>query len=175
MIDGPDGQRGEFAGGPMPPGGLEDYASLLLSRVLGKAQARAGAAQPAIVNGVRALFVPLEIATEQGPVPLSLAVYAGPGGGAFHFLMVSKPDSPPAAALGDLFQSFRLLGAEEAARLRPRRIRVVVPGQGDTVATVASLMASENPVDHFLMLNGRTAGRPLRPGEPVKIVAVAGR
>jgi predicted Zn-dependent protease len=175
MIDGPDGQRGEFAGAPMPPGGLEDYASILLSRILGEAQARPGAAQRTLVNGVPTLFVPVEVATNEGAVPLSLAVYAGPGGGAFHFLMVSKPGSPPAGAIADLFSSFRLLSAEEAATLRPRRIRVVTPGPGDDARSLASLMASGNPLDHFLMLNGLAADQPLRPGEPVKIVALAGR
>jgi predicted Zn-dependent protease len=175
MINGPDGQRGEFAGGPLPPGGLEDYAATLLSRILGEAQARAGAAQRAVVNGVPAVFVPAEVATEQGAVPLSLAVYAGPGGGAFHFLMVSKPGVAPAPAIRDLFGSFRLLSPAEAAQLRPRRIRVVTPGPNDSLQGLASLMASENPLDHFLMLNGRSAGQPLRPGEPVKIVTVTGR
>jgi predicted Zn-dependent protease len=175
MIDGPDGQRGEFAGAPMPPGGLEDYASILLSRILGEAQARPGAAQRTLVNGVPTLFVPVEVSTNQGAVPLSLAVYAGPGGGAFHFLMVSKPGSPPAAAIADLFSSFRLLTAEEAATLRPRRIRVVMPAPGDSARSLASLMASGNPLDHFLMLNGLAADEPLRPGQPVKIVALTGR
>jgi hypothetical protein len=35
-------------------------------------------------------------------------------------------------------------------------------------------MASDYPVDHFLMLNGRTADQPIRPGEMVKIVTLAG-
>jgi hypothetical protein len=29
------------------------------------------------------------------------------------------------------------------------------------------------PVEHFLMINGRTPDVPLRPGEPVKIVVLA--
>ena len=51
------------------------------------------------------------------------------------------------------------------ARARPR----------DTLQSLAGRMASEHPLDHFLMLNGRPAEQPVRPGEMVKIVAWAPR
>jgi predicted Zn-dependent protease len=47
-------------------------------------------------------------------------------------------------------------------------------GPGQDPADIARHMASENPLDHFLMLNGRSAGQPLKPGELVKIVTFAG-
>jgi hypothetical protein len=36
-------------------------------------------------------------------------------------------------------------------------------------------MASDNPLEHFLMLNGRSAEQPLRAGELVKLVQFAGQ
>jgi predicted Zn-dependent protease len=86
--------------------------------------------------------------------------------------MVSQPGGSP--ALSELFSSFRLISQEEAATLRPRQIRVVRAWPGDTIQSVAARMPAENPLELFLMLNARSADQPLRPGEPVKIVAFAG-
>ena len=38
---------------------------------------------------------------------------------------------------------------------------------------LAARMSTDSPREHFLMLNGRTAQQPLRPGELVKIVSFA--
>ena len=175
MIDGSNGLRGQFAGGPMPAGGLPAYANAVLGELLGKAPAAVGEPQPANVNGVPALYVPVAVETGDGEVLLSLMAYAGPGGGAFHFIMVSPPRAAAPDALTALFNSFRLLAPEEAATLRPRVIRVVTAGPGATYRTIAGNMASDRPLEHLLMLNGRTADQPLRPGEPLKIVTWIGR
>ena len=175
MIDGPEGLRGEFGGGPLPAGGLPAYAEAVLGGLLGKAPARTGTAQATVVNGVPALFVPVAVDTNDGEVRLSFMAYAGPGGGAFHFIMVSPPRAIAPEALSALFASFHLLSPEEVATLRPRVIRVVAAKAGDTYQSIAAGMASDRPVEHLLMLNGRTAGEPLRPGEPLKIIAWAGR
>jgi predicted Zn-dependent protease len=127
-----------------------------------------------VVNNVPALFVPVTVATEQGEVDLALMAYAGPGGGAFHFIMVSPPGGSAPAALQALFGSFRLLSAQEAATLRPRVIRVVAASASDSYRSLAGRMASERPLEHLLMLNGRTPDQPLRPGERLKIVTLAG-
>jgi predicted Zn-dependent protease len=173
LIDGPDGVRGEFGGGRLPKGGLEAYASALLEQVLKGAKADAGAATQTQVNGVPALFVPVRVATREGEVELSLAVYSGGRGHAYHFMMVSSPGKGSAAALGALFGSFRLLSEEQVRGLRPREIRIVRAGAGDSLQSMARRMASDHPLDHFLMLNGRSADQPLRAGEPVKIVTLA--
>jgi predicted Zn-dependent protease len=87
--------------------------------------------------------------------------------------MVSRP-LPDLSVLAGLFQSFRLVPAEEVARLRPRVIRVVMAGTGDDAESLAARMVSDHPLEHFLMLNGRSAQQPLQPGERVKIVRWAG-
>jgi predicted Zn-dependent protease len=96
--------------------------------------------------------------------------YQGSGSSAFHFVIVSKPGAAPTSAIGELFASFKLLGAEEVASLRARRIRTVRAGPGDTVARLAARMATDAPLAHFRMLNGLSAADTVRPGELVKIV-----
>jgi predicted Zn-dependent protease len=173
LIEGPDGIRGEFAGGPLPRGGLDDYAAMIIRQILGGQPAEVGAAERGIVNGLPALVVPIRVQTQQGSAIISLATYASSRGQAYHFLMFSPGNAT--AGLADLFASFHLLTAAEVASLHPRVIRTVIARVGDTPATLAARMASDHPLDLFLMLNGRTADQPIRPGEPVKIVTLAGR
>ena len=175
LLEGPDGLRGEFSGGRVPVGGLESYVSALLEQVLGDAAADVGPIQRREVNGLPSLVVPVLVATQQGSVAITIAAYAGPGGGAYHFLLVSQPSSPGNRLLDDLFSSFRIVSSEEAASLRPRRIEVVRAKPGDTAPALAARMAVDDKLGHFLMLNGRSADQPLRPGELVKIVSYSPR
>jgi predicted Zn-dependent protease len=175
LIEGPDGLRGEFGGGPMPPGGLAAYAEGLIRALLRGTPAEAGPAEPVRINGLPALLVPVLVQTQEGAVELNIATYDGGDGGAYHFIMVAPPADSSRAAIGALFSSFRLLSPQEALSLRPRVIRSVRVGPGQSPAMFARLMASEHPLDHFLMLNGLAAGRAPRPGDLVKIVTYAGR
>ncbi len=169
LIEGPDGMRGEFAGGPLPPGGLEQYASALLRQLLGEARFAVTDARAAQVNGLPALFTRGRVQSGDGEAELTLGAY-GAGDAAYHFVMLSRPGAAPPAALDELLLSFRLLTAEEAQRLRPRKIEAVQASANDTVTSFASRMAGDNKLAHFLMLNGRGPNQPLRPGEPLKIV-----
>jgi predicted Zn-dependent protease len=173
LIEGPDGLRGEFAGGTVPTGGLEGYVSAVLGQLLGEAQVPPGERRPRTVNGVPALETRLQIETRQGPVALSLIAYRAAGDAAYHFVMVGNPSAGSEAPLASLFASFRLLGEAEARSLRPRWIRVAKASPGETAQSLAARMASDNKLEHFLMLNGRTADQPVRPGELVKIVTYA--
>jgi len=170
-IEGPEGLRGEFGGGRLPPDGLQGYASALIEQLLKGADAQVGTAQSTRINGLPALIVPVNVRTPKGDVELSIATYDGGGGAAYHFLMVSPPSQGAVAAIGELFGSFHLLSQQEVSSLRPRWIRVVTVGPQDNLRSLAARMASDHPLEHFLMLNGRTANQPLRPGERVKIVS----
>jgi predicted Zn-dependent protease len=175
LIEGPDGLRGEFGGGRMPPAGLEAHADRILAALLRGAPARPGPAERLRVNGLDTLLASVAVQTEQGVVELALAVYDGGDGGAYHFILAAPPAEASQAAIAALFTSFRRLTPEEALSLRPRLIRTVRVGPGQTEANFARHMASEHPLDHFLMLNGRSPGQALRPGELVKIVTLAPR
>jgi len=126
-------------------------------------------ARAAQVNGLPALLTRARVQTQDGDAEMAVGAYDA-GDTAYHFVMLSAPGSAPPAALQDLLLSFRRISAEEAQRLRPRKIDALRAGPGDTVQSLASRMAGENKLAHFLMLNGREANQPLRPGEPLKIV-----
>lgn len=172
MLTGPNGLRGEFGGGPMPNGRLDLYAQALVEQIVGRGQARAGATE-AVVNGLPTLLVQVSVQARQGTVPVSIAVYDGGDGGAYHFAMLSPPTDPNLEAIGALFRSFRLLSPQEAATLRPRVIRTVRARAGDTLASLSVKVADTNPRDLFLMLNGLEPDQPLRPGQPLKLVTFA--
>jgi predicted Zn-dependent protease len=175
LIEGPDGLRGEFSGGPVPPGGLRAYVEATLAQILRNASVELGTVAATTINGLPALILPGLVQTREGPVRFSMAAYQGLGGEGYHFIMVSKPGAAPPDSVASLFESFRLLSASEAASLRPRRIRTVRIGAGETIRSAAARMATDQPLQHFLMLNGRSEGEPLRPGELVKIVALSPR
>ena len=173
LLTGPSGMRGQFGGGEMPEGRLDLHARALLAEIVGRGQARVQA-QQALINGLPAVLLQVELATQQGSLPLSIAAYDGGNGQAYHFAIVSPPAAPNAALVAELFRSFRRLSSEEAARLRPRVIRTVEVGFGDTAASLAARMADAHPAELFMLLNGKAAGEGVRPGERVKIVTWAG-
>jgi predicted Zn-dependent protease len=174
LIDGPDGLRGEFGGGRMPPGGLEEYAGAVARAMLGNVAAQAGEAQLTRANGMPLLVLPLLVRGHEGDIQVDIAAYDAGGGEAYHFIIASQPGQGAAEMLGRLFLSFRRLSDAEAAGLRPRTIQVVAAGPGDSLQGLARRMASDNPLDHLLMLNGRSPDQPIRPGELIKIVSFAG-
>ncbi len=68
--------------------------------------------------------------------------------------------------------SLRTLSAEEAASVRPLRIRTVRVRSGDTPEKLARQMViRENALEQFLVLNGIEDGETLPVGEIVKIIA----
>lgn len=176
LLDGPDGLQGEFGGGRLPAGGLDAYAAGLLSELLGEDQVpvQPGEATRTVVNGVPAIILPAFVQTQQGQVEVTVAAYAGSGGEAYHFLMLNQAGSGTPPGLSALLGSFRFLTSAEVASLRPRRIRVVTVGAGDTAQSLAARMAyPDHRLERFLTLNGREANQPVRPGEKVKLVLFA--
>ena len=174
LLTGPDGVRGEFGGGAIPDGGLDRYAQALASHIAGRAGGVGARSERRTVNGLPGVLLRLRVQGPQGEVPVTIAAYDVGGGQAYHFLALAPPGAGAAAALDALFGSFRILPAAEAARLRPRVVRTVTVEPGATVDDMAARMAGGNGRDLFLLINGRDADQPLRPGERVKIVAYAG-
>jgi predicted Zn-dependent protease len=174
LLSGPDGVRGEFGGGPMPAGGVAAYAEALASALVGQAAGDVAGVERGVVNGLASVVVAMRIQAEGGVVPLTIAAYDAGGGQAYHFVLLPPPGRPESAAGGALIGSFRTLAREEAARLRPRVLRTVVVGPGDTAASLAQRMADPNGRALFGMLNGLEAGGPVRPGTRVKLVVDAG-
>ena len=169
-LNGPGGIAGEFGGGPLPASGLEAYARALADHVVGDAPAELEGAEQMVVNGLPAVLMRVRVAVRGGTLPLSVAVYDGGEGQAYHFILASPPADASAAAVMALFRSFRRLSPAEAATLRPRVIRTVEVRSGDTAATLAGQMADGAPQALFDLLNARSGDQPLPPGERVKLV-----
>ena len=169
-LSGPDGVRGEFGGGAMPPGGAEAYVQTLLSETLGDTAAQVVSRQATTVNGLPAIILAVRVAAREAEVPLSVAAYDAGHGNAYHFVMTSPATGGSAVAVEQLFRSFHLLDAREIAQLRPRRIRVVTVGPGDTADGIARQIADSHGRALLDALNGPDA---VKPGNRVKIVVPA--
>ena len=172
LIEGPEGLQGEFSGGPMPPSGLDAYVRMFLREAFGNSIA-VRTVDTALVNGVPAVVLPLEVRSADGPVEAVFAAYSGRDGSAYHFLLLAPPGAGIPEETMDLLRSFRLLTPEQAAQLRPRVIDVLAVREGDSIASISALMASDRPVEHFRMLNQLSEGERLAPGELVKLVRFA--
>jgi predicted Zn-dependent protease len=172
LIDGGE-VRGQFGGAVMPPGGLPAYVDALMREVLGQAaNAKIGPAQRTVVNGVDAIVVPAVVQGQQGQAEVTVTAFQGRGREGFHFITAGGVGNEQ--AILSLIGSFRLLSPAEAASLKPRKIRVVTVGQGDTIATMARRMAvPDHHLEAFLMLNDRDPKPELRPGERVKLIVQA--
>jgi predicted Zn-dependent protease len=172
-LTGPDGIAGEFGGGAMSDGDLQAYARALVAHVAGNAPAEPIGTTAMSINGVAAIVTQLRLAVRDGAVPLTIAVYDGGGGQAYHFIIVSPPANADAAAVAALIRSFRRLSPQEAAALRPRFIRTVRAGPGDTAASLVARVVDPAPRALFELINARAADAPVTPGETVKIVRYA--
>ena len=73
-------------------------------------------------------------------------------------------------AFRDSVNSFRRMSVTEIEKAQPLRIKSLTVANGDTVEKIASRMATDQPLERFMVLNGLSSGQTLRPGEQVKIV-----
>jgi predicted Zn-dependent protease len=173
LLDGPDGLRGEFAGGSLGPGTLEAYGQRVLAEAVGNAPANVVSARSTQANGVPAYLMQASVSAQGGAVPVSVLALGAPDRRAYHFLLLSAPGSSHDRVVQSLAASFRLLSAGEAAGLRPRYIRVRPIQPGETAQVLAAQMAADRPREHFLMLNGLPASTEALPARAVKIVRYA--
>jgi predicted Zn-dependent protease len=94
------------------------------------------------------------------------------GGNVYRFVFAAKNRS----AAGDRafrasIDSFRATTQTESGNAQPLRIQVVTVRAGDTPEKLAARMATDRPMERFLLLNGLSAGQALTPGTEIKIVA----
>jgi len=68
--------------------------------------------------------------------------------------------------------SFRHMTPQEAASLRPLRVRVVTVKPGDTITTLASrMMGTDRKLDLFKLINALPTGATISPGDRMKIIS----
>jgi predicted Zn-dependent protease len=91
----------------------------------------------------------------------------------YRFLFATRnPSADFERAFVATVSSFRALSAEDKARLKPLRIRVVTVAPGDTAETLARRMAPlERPVVLFRVINGFGPADQPRVGSKVKIIS----
>ena len=107
------------------------------------------------------------------PVTVALAAIRADGDRVYRFMFVSPGglSAAQARAYEATIDSFRRLGAQEAAAIQPRRIEIVTVAPGQGVADLARRMAVDAlPREQFEVLNGLEPGQPLVPGEQVKLI-----
>jgi predicted Zn-dependent protease len=115
--------------------------------------------------------LPAATATAKGD-HWSFTLYAiRSGGDVYRFVFASKHRTPDT---DDAFRaaaaSFHRLSPSEVAQARPLHLEIVTVAPGDTAATMAARMATDRPLERFLVLNGLSNGQALTPGDQVKIV-----
>jgi predicted Zn-dependent protease len=106
-------------------------------------------------------------------VSIALAAIRADGDRVYRFMFVSPGRLTPtqARAYESTVDSFRRLGAQQAAAMRPLRIAIVTVEPGQGVDALARRMAVDAlPREQFEVLNGLEPDQPLAPGEEVKLI-----
>ena len=94
------------------------------------------------------------------------------GNRVYRFILAARGSSDPERPMRAVLDSFRILTPAEAQATKPLQLRIVSPSEGDTPATLAGRMATqERAFDLFLLLNGLDRNSKLTPGQRYKIVA----
>lgn len=95
-------------------------------------------------------------------------------GGQVYRLLTAAPLSSQAleGTARSVRDSFRVLTPAEAATLKPLRIRIVKAAPGQTLASLAGMMAgTERKLDLFRLINALSPGASISAGDRVKIIA----
>ncbi|MFB2551408.1 M48 family metalloprotease [Ensifer soli] len=91
----------------------------------------------------------------------------------YRFLTAVPKGSPALEATASVLKaSFRRMTPEEAASLKPLRVRVVEVKPGETIAALAGrMLGTERKLDLFRLINAMQVTSQIRPGDRVKIIA----
>jgi predicted Zn-dependent protease len=93
------------------------------------------------------------------------------GNTTFRLILAARTGSGDVEALfRRTLPTVRALSTHEAGAIRPLRIRSVLAGPGDTAEIFAERMATDRPLERFLLLNGFDRPTPLKPGERYKVI-----
>ncbi|GAB4171353.1 MAG: M48 family metalloprotease [Thalassobaculales bacterium] len=137
-----------------------------------------GGVEALSVAGLPAAAARADVRLDSGPAVLRLVAIRGewPQGGTamYRFLFLSTPQAARELdrPFRDTVYSFRRLSAEEAAGIRPLRIRLHRVAPGDTpAALIARMPAGPFQAERFAALNGLPPGLIPPVGDLVKLVA----
>ncbi|MHC8508223.1 MAG: M48 family metalloprotease [Rhodospirillales bacterium] len=125
------------------------------------------------VNGMEAATGGARTGSGEGARDVRLVAIRRSRDEIFRFIFATPPARTAALEeeLRRTTYSFKNLSPEEAAAVRPMRIKVVTVRPGDTVESLAAEMPMERfKIEWFELLNAVQRGRPLIPGARVKTV-----
>jgi len=150
-------------------GNLEQYALQAVRKHVGRSQVQLSRPRRTIINGLPAVILQARARTRSGVADLTVAAYEFSGSQAYYVATLTRGGG--AGPFAQMIRSVRRLRPQEVAAIRPRVVDVVTVGQGDTVESLARRMAyPDYQVERFRVLNGLTAGEPVRAGQRVKLV-----
>jgi predicted Zn-dependent protease len=149
-------------------GNKQAYLDAAFKAVAGDQQLATQPMATTTVNGIPAFSSYADVQQQNGVVRLTVYAYEFSASQAFHFVTITPVNTSPFTAM---YQSVARLSQSEANAIKPRKLRVVTVGSGDTVQTLAGRMAYKSlQAERFLALNGLRAGATLTRGQRVKIV-----
>ncbi len=125
------------------------------------------------VGGLEAATGTTMVSTPRGPMNIRLVAIRTDAEHIYRFRFESPPSIT--AQLTPMFAqttaSFRVLTAEQAAALKPWKIRVVMVGSGDTVGGLARRLPFQTyKLERFRVLNGLTPESKITPGQQLKTI-----
>jgi predicted Zn-dependent protease len=115
----------------------------------------------------------LEVEGRRGPMVLRLVAIRAAPRRIYRFLFIASPHvmRRQRQAFRRMSYSLRRRSPEEAAALKASRIGIHRVGDGEARADLVARMGNhDHAADWFDVLNGRTANRPVRPGDLVKLL-----
>jgi predicted Zn-dependent protease len=127
---------------------------------------------PITINGRPAAFASAFVQSDQGPLDAYLLVIGWSPSLVYRLAFLTPPASADRAAaiFWPTANSFRALGPADIDQYPPLRLRVVVAGRHDTMASLSRRMATAEPKDErFRILNALQSSDPIRPGMRLKI------
>jgi len=152
-------------------GDLANYVQKVLQSLGGDgANLPAAQIQRTTINGFPTAYTQTRANTQSGAVDVSVFAYEASNSRAYHFVVLTAAGQGLGAAQS-MIQSFRKLSAAQAAKIKPKYVRIVTVKSGDTASSIAQRMAFDDyKLERFNVLNGIPDGATLRTGDKVKIV-----
>jgi predicted Zn-dependent protease len=150
-------------------GNKQAYVDAAFKSITGDQKLNYGAISQTTVNGIPAFYSTATVATQSGGSnSITVFGYEFSNSQAFHFVTIAPANSSP---FDSMYQSVRKLTKAEADGIKPRKIKIVTVGKGDTMSSLAAKMAYRDlQVERFMALNGLPNGATLQSGRKVKIV-----
>jgi predicted Zn-dependent protease len=145
------------------------YIEAAYKSVAGDQKVNYGSIQSTTVNGIPAFYATAVVAGQNGAQnEVTVFAYAFSATNAYHFVTIAPANASP---FNSMYQSMRQLSATEAAAIKPRKVRVLTVGKGDTISSLAAKMAySDLKTERFMALNGLRSDAALAVGKRIKIV-----